>query len=83
MGNSWFEIVAVVFCVPIAEYRIKGGMIFHKCYACGAKETVDMSHKVRAFFFCLRSWRCLSYFLRLNSNGGFFQCTHDHRRVLT
>lgn len=29
-----------------AEYKIKGGAIFHKCYACGAKEMVDMSHKL-------------------------------------
>lgn len=29
-----------------SEYKIKGGSIFHKCYACGAKDMVDMSHKV-------------------------------------
>ena len=29
-----------------AEYKIKNGAIFHKCYACGAKEMVDMSHKL-------------------------------------
>lgn len=37
-------------CVPcgdMAEYKIKNGAIFHKCYACGAKDMVDMSHKVR------------------------------------
>lgn len=28
------------------EYKIKNGAIFHKCYACGAKEMVDMSHKL-------------------------------------
>ncbi len=30
----------------LAEYKIKGDAIYHKCYACGAKEMVDMSHKL-------------------------------------
>ncbi|CAN0418874.1 unnamed protein product, partial [Laminaria digitata] len=29
-----------------SEYKIKNGAIFHKCYACGAKDMVDMSHKL-------------------------------------
>ncbi|CAM9584602.1 unnamed protein product [Scytosiphon promiscuus] len=32
--------------LPESKYKIKGGAIFHKCYACGAKEMVDMSHKL-------------------------------------
>ena len=30
----------------LAEYKIKADAIYHKCYACGAKEMVDMSHKL-------------------------------------
>ncbi|CAN0161906.1 unnamed protein product, partial [Ectocarpus sp. 12 AP-2014] len=32
--------------LPESKYKIKNGAIFHKCYACGAKEMVDMSHKL-------------------------------------
>lgn len=32
--------------LPETDYRIKNGCIFHKCKACGAKEMVDMSHKL-------------------------------------
>lgn len=32
--------------LPETEYKIKNGCIFHKCAACGAKEMVDMSHKL-------------------------------------
>lgn len=32
--------------LPLPEYKIKGDAIYHKCYACGAKEMVDMSHKL-------------------------------------
>mmetsp|Transcript_46474 Transcript_46474/g.140789 ORF Transcript_46474/g.140789 Transcript_46474/m.140789 type:complete len:258 (-) Transcript_46474:813-1586(-) len=32
--------------LPETEYKIKNGCIYHKCAACGAKEMVDMSHKV-------------------------------------
>jgi hypothetical protein len=30
-------------------YRIKNGVIFQKCDACGSKEMVDMSHKLTTF----------------------------------
>lgn len=33
-------------CLPETEYKIKNGCIYHKCAACGAKEMVDMSHKL-------------------------------------
>lgn len=32
--------------LPETEYKIKSDVIYHKCAACGAKETVDMSHKL-------------------------------------
>ncbi|CAM9775328.1 unnamed protein product [Pylaiella littoralis] len=32
--------------LPESKYKIKNGAIFHKCYACGAKDMVDMSHKL-------------------------------------
>ena len=49
-----------------AEYKIKNGSIFHKCAACGAKEMVDMTHKVCARH-CLKSfvaneWDYVFYF---------------------
>lgn len=32
--------------LPETEYKIKSGCVWHKCAACGAKEMVDMSHKL-------------------------------------
>lgn len=32
--------------LPETEYKIKSAAIYHKCAACGAKEMVDMSHKL-------------------------------------
>merc|ERR1712161_144615 len=32
--------------LPETRYSIKNGIIWHKCAACGAKEMVDMNHKV-------------------------------------
>lgn len=32
--------------LPETDYKIKGGVIYHRCAACGAKEMVDMSHKL-------------------------------------
>jgi translation initiation factor 5 len=32
--------------LPETEYKIKGGIIYHRCKACGAKEPVDMTHKL-------------------------------------
>jgi len=32
--------------LPETRYSIKNGTIWHKCAACGAKEMVDMNHKV-------------------------------------
>jgi translation initiation factor 5 len=32
--------------LPETEYKIKNECIFHRCAACGAKEMVDMSHKL-------------------------------------
>ncbi|CAM9876768.1 unnamed protein product [Ascophyllum nodosum] len=32
--------------LPETKYKIKNGSIFHKCAACGAKEMVDMTHKL-------------------------------------
>jgi len=34
---------------PETEYKIKNEIIFHKCAACGAKDMVDMSHKLCTF----------------------------------
>jgi translation initiation factor 5 len=31
---------------PETEYKIKSDIIYHRCKACGAKEMVDMSHKL-------------------------------------
>jgi translation initiation factor 5 len=35
--------------LPETEYKIKSDCIFHRCKACGAKEMVDMSHKLCNF----------------------------------
>jgi Domain found in IF2B/IF5 len=35
--------------LPESEYKIKNECIFHRCKACGAKEMVDMSHKLCNF----------------------------------
>ncbi|KAL3793792.1 hypothetical protein ACHAW5_009579 [Stephanodiscus triporus] len=35
--------------LPETEYKIKTGVIYHKCAACGAKEMVDMTHKLCTF----------------------------------
>jgi len=35
--------------LPETEYKIKSGCIYHKCMACGAKEMVDMSHKLTTY----------------------------------
>ena len=32
--------------LPETDYKIKADIIWHKCAACGAKEMVDMSHKL-------------------------------------
>ncbi|EED95546.1 predicted protein [Thalassiosira pseudonana CCMP1335] len=32
--------------LPETEYKIKSGMIYHKCAACGNKDAVDMTHKL-------------------------------------
>lgn len=41
---------AFVLCpncgLPETDYKIKNGLISHRCAACGAKEMVDMSHKL-------------------------------------
>lgn len=34
---------------PETEYKIKSDIIWHRCKACGAKEMVDMSHKLCNF----------------------------------
>ncbi|KAL0586854.1 hypothetical protein ABG067_003474 [Albugo candida] len=35
--------------LPESKYKFKGQTIFHKCYACGAVEPVDMNHKLTTF----------------------------------
>jgi len=35
--------------LPESEYKIKSDIIWHRCKACGAKEMVDMSHKLCNF----------------------------------
>jgi len=35
--------------LPETEYKIKAGIIYHKCAACGAKEMVDMTHKLTTY----------------------------------
>jgi len=41
---------AFVLCpncgLPETEYKIKSGIIYHKCAACGSKDMVDMTHKL-------------------------------------
>merc|ERR1711933_626618 len=32
--------------LPETDYKIKSEIIYHKCAACGAKEMVDMTHKL-------------------------------------
>ena len=35
--------------LPETEYKIKNECIYHKCAACGAKEMLDMNHKLTTF----------------------------------
>lgn len=35
--------------LPEAHYKVKAGVISHSCKACGAKEIIDMSHKLCSF----------------------------------
>ena len=35
--------------LPETHYKIKAGMVSQNCMACGAKESVDMTHKLTAF----------------------------------
>jgi len=35
--------------LPETEYKIKSGLIHHKCAACGHKEMVDMTHKLTTY----------------------------------
>lgn len=35
--------------LPETKYKFKGQLIFHKCYACGTFEPVDMNHKLTTF----------------------------------
>ncbi len=35
--------------LPESTYKIKGGVIYHKCYACGARDGIDMQHKLTTF----------------------------------
>ena len=35
--------------LPETDYKIKSGTVWHKCKACGAKEMVDMTHKLCKF----------------------------------
>lgn len=43
-------IEAFVLCpncgLPETEYKIKSGIVYHKCAACGNKDMVDMTHKL-------------------------------------
>lgn len=46
-------IEAFVLCsacrLPETQYKMKSGTIYQKCAACGAKEPVDMSHRLTTF----------------------------------
>merc|ERR1712238_153878 len=44
MGESF--VLCPTCGLPETRYSIKNGTIWHKCAACGAKEMVDMNHKV-------------------------------------
>jgi translation initiation factor 5 len=35
--------------LPETDYKIKSDCIYHKCAACGAKEMLDMNHKLTTF----------------------------------
>lgn len=51
MVHKYIE--AFVLCpncrLPETDYKIKSGVIWHKCAACGAKEMVDMTHKLTTY----------------------------------
>lgn len=51
MVHKYIE--AFVLCpnclLPETDYKIKSGIIHHKCAACGAKEMVDMTHKLTTY----------------------------------
>jgi len=40
--------------LPESDYRFKGESIYHSCKACGAKEMLDMSHKLTTFILAQR-----------------------------
>jgi len=50
MNNIRRYIELFVLCpkcgLPETDYKIKSEIIWHRCAACGAKEMVDMSHKL-------------------------------------
>jgi translation initiation factor 5 len=35
--------------LPESNYKIKSGIIYHSCLACGARESADMTHKLATF----------------------------------
>ncbi len=35
--------------LPESTYKIRGGVIYHNCLACGAREGIDMQHKLTTF----------------------------------
>ncbi len=35
--------------LPESTYKIKAGLIYHNCLACGAREGIDMQHKLTTF----------------------------------
>lgn len=41
--------------LPETEYKIKQGTIWHRCAACGAKDMVDMNHKLCTYI--LKKWK--------------------------
>lgn len=41
--------------LPETEYKIKQGVIWHRCAACGAKDMVDMNHKLCTYI--LKKWK--------------------------
>lgn len=52
-GMMYKYIESFVLCpncrLPETHYKIKGGCVWHVCKACGAKEMVDMEHKLCTF----------------------------------
>ena len=81
---------------PNTDYKIKGGVIFQKCDACGEKSMVDMQHKLTTFILnryagrvdgapiplgCVCAWEGVKARQDTNADDGFHPfIRHSHKK---